>query len=318
MLAFGFAPPAYAAPTVDDAARACGILAEDIPKMKAGKLVQLGPHESSDRDLSVGFAFIVKAPAAKIADAFRRGADFAEDENIVGSGAIDPAAPLLGLAKMNLGADEWKHLLGASPTFNLAADERARFAALGANANEAQIVELLRQVLAQRVTRYAKQGLAGITPYAREQGPTKPADDLRGVLGNAWPVLDRFAPGFKHAIDNYPSSKPPGLRETFHWVLYDLDGRRTLTLRHRMTLSFADGEVALDREFYVSQGYDAMQAVAGLFSVDGGALVFYRAHTFTDRVAGISSGIKHSVGRRMMANQLEKIFERGRDRAADK
>jgi hypothetical protein len=85
-----------------------------------------------------------------------------------------------------------------------------------------------------------------------------------------------------------------------------------------MTLSFADGEVALDRELYVSQGYDAMQAVAGLFSVDGGALVFYRAHTFTDRVAGISSGIKHSVGRRMMANQLEKIFERGRDHAADK
>jgi hypothetical protein len=319
LVSLACASSAYAAPTVDEAARACGILAEDIPKMKAGKLVQLGPHESSDRDLSVGFAFIVKAPASKIADAFRRGADFAEDENIVGSGAIDPAAPLAGLAKMKLGGDEWKHLVQPSPgtSFNLSAEEIARFRALGGGATEDQVNALLREVLAQRLTRYVAHGLAGIAPYAREQGATKPADDVRGVLSNAWPVLDRFAPGFKHAIEDYPKSRAPGLRESFHWVLYELDGRRTVTLRHRMTLSLADGEVALDRELYVSQGYDAMQAVAGLFSVKGGALVFYRAHTFTDRVAGISSSLKHSVGRRMMANQLEKIFERGRERAKD-
>ena len=82
--------------------------------------------------------------------------------------AIDPAAPLVGLAKMKLGADEWKHLVNPEPgtTFNLSTDEIARFRALGGGASEAQVEGLLRQVLAQRITRYAKLGLGGLTTYA--------------------------------------------------------------------------------------------------------------------------------------------------------
>jgi hypothetical protein len=83
-----------------------------------------------------------------------------------------------------------------------------------------------------------------------------------------------------------------------------------------MTLAVGDALVAADREFYVSQGYNAMQALGAILPVEGGTMVFYRCHTFTDRVGGFGTASKRSIGRKIMAKQLEKIFERSRDRFA--
>ena len=54
--------------------------------------------------------------------------------------------------------------------------------------------------------------------------------------------------------------------------------------------------------------------MAGFLPVQGGTVVAYTNHTFTDQVAGFGGGLKRNIGRRMMASKLTEIFETGRTR----
>ena len=83
-----------------------------------------------------------------------------------------------------------------------------------------------------------------------------------------------------------------------------------------MTLAASDGaaRAVVQRQYYVSNGYNAEQAVAGFLPVQGGTVVTYTNHTFTDQVAGFGGGVKRSIGRRMMASKLTQMFETARSR----
>jgi hypothetical protein len=40
--------------------------------------------------------------------------------------------------------------------------------------------------------------------------------------------------------------------------------------------------------------------------------VLYASHAFTDQVAGFGGSMKRSIGRRIMADKLQKMFQAGR------
>ena len=79
-----------------------------------------------------------------------------------------------------------------------------------------------------------------------------------------------------------------------------------------MVVPFAGGIAVVDRDFYVSRGYNTSQAIAGLIPVPAGTMVFYRNRVSTDQLAGIGSSLKQTMGRSVMAKQLTTIFERSR------
>lgn len=62
------------------------------------------------------------------------------------------------------------------------------------------------------------------------------------------------------------------------------------------------------RQFYVSEGFNCEQAIAALLPAQGGTVVIYSNHTSTDQVEGFGGGAKRSIGRGMMAKQLEALF----------
>ncbi len=64
----------------------------------------------------------------------------------------------------------------------------------------------------------------------------------------------------------------------------------------------------VQRQYYVSTGYNAEQAIAEFLPVKSGTIVVYTNCTFTDRVAGFGGPAKRSIGRRMMSTKLEQIF----------
>ena len=70
--------------------------------------------------------------------------------------------------------------------------------------------------------------------------------------------------------------------------------------------------MVVQRQFYASNGYNVEQAVAGFLPVRDGTLVVYTNHTSTDQVAGFGGSAKRSIGRKFMAEQLEKSFDRSR------
>ena len=49
--------------------------------------------------------------------------------------------------------------------------------------------------------------------------------------------------------------------------------------------------------------------------VEGGTVVIYGGHAFTDQVAGVGGSMKRGIGRRVMAEKMKEIFETGRTRA---
>ena len=72
----------------------------------------------------------------------------------------------------------------------------------------------------------------------------------------------------------------------------------------------ADGDayIALQRQYYVSEGFNCEQAIAAFLPVQDGTVVVYANHTSTDQVAGFGGGAKRSIGSKMMSSQLEEIF----------
>jgi hypothetical protein len=147
--------------------------------------------------------------------------------------------------------------------------------------------------------------------YARRDGLRKPSDELRAAA-DAAALLNKYTPALWQLLLSYPRGKPAELKEQFYLLRYDLDGRPNYTLRHRMALPFNGGVALVDRDFYVSHGYNTSQAISGLLPAPEGTMVFYRSRVSTDQVSGFGSSLKRTIGRSVMAKRLTEIFERSR------
>ncbi|MEO6952945.1 MAG: hypothetical protein ABI321_14160 [Polyangia bacterium] len=292
-----------------------------VKELRAGKNYQRFPQEVSDRDIAAGIVFLTRSTPSEVGKLFTHFADVTVNPSVRASHDISSAGDFASLTLGEHGAAEAQRYLAAKPgdELNLASDEIAQFHALGAGASQQQVEAVLRKVLAARWGAYRRMGLSGIAPYAREDGKKlRGGDELERVMALLPAKIVRYAPALARTIQAYPK-REAGVKEGFRWIVYEQDGRPTVTLRQRLSLVAADGNVTLsDREFYVSQGYNVMQGFAGMFGLGAGAsdgtMVLYRANTSTDRVEGSASGMKHSIGRKMMARELDAIFERFRNK----
>ena len=67
--------------------------------------------------------------------------------------------------------------------------------------------------------------------------------------------------------------------------------------------------VLADRHYYVSRSHNAVQAIAGIFPVQEGALVIYGNRTFTDQLGGFGASAKQAIGRKIMGGQIAALYE---------
>src|SRR5262249_34894907 len=153
------------------------------------------------------------------------------------------------------------------------------------------------------------KGLDGMPAYERGNGGRSPATELRAA-SQAASLLNNYAPALSQLLLSYPRGKPTGLQERSYLLHYELDRRPNYPLRHRLALPVRGGIALVDRDFYVSHGYNTSQAISGLIPVPEGTVVFYRSRVSTDHVAGFGSSMKRSIGRSVMTKQLTEIFQR--------
>ena len=192
---------------------------------------------------------------------------------------------------------------------NLSTEEVTGLNAVGKNATAVQ--DKVHELMLARYRAYRAKGLAGIAPYARQGSETDPADDL--IKFNRTVRATKVLPTeFYDLLDNYPKSTPSDLAEVFYWTQFRANGEDTIALVHTMQGTFEGTLVAVQRQYYVSTSYNAMQAIAGFLPTEGGTLVVYGNHTSTDQVAGFGGGAKRSIGRKIMASELKKLFEKAR------
>lgn len=313
----GLPTGAGANPRADSVLEALPFSASERRQIMAGELVTTASREqTSDRELAITMAFLIRNPPSNLVDQFTRATGYDTDSQARAHGPLTGNGDLAQLQALRLGDAEARRFADASPgtDLNLSAAEIATLRALP-DKSTASVETAVRNLLLERYRAYKARGLAGIAAYDRGSGrQSKPAEALRAA-STASPLLAREAPEVVKALLEYPKGQPPGAREVFFWVNFDIDGRPTLSLTQRLVSPQSDGTYVLaDRHYYVSRSHNAVQIVAGIFPVSEGALVVYANRTFTDQLGGFGASAKQAIGRRIMGGQLAKLYEQIRAR----
>jgi hypothetical protein len=289
-----------------------GLSAAEITKVQAGELVRHDVKPASERELTAGLAFGSKSAPNDLVGKSSQDLLDRVDPSVSAFGAVGSGG-IADFAKLKLGADQAASYTGATPggSLNLSTAEIAAFTALGASAPVAAVEQQVRQALLDRVQAYRTKGLAGIAPYARSDGQRSAGDELR-IATEASKPLAQYAPSAYQALLSYPGGKPAGARESFHWTQFDAHGTPTISLTHMLLIPDGDAWIAVQRQFYVSTGYNSEQAVAAFLPAQSGTIVVYGNRTSTDQITGFGGGTKRSLGSRLLGEQLESMFTRAR------
>ena len=305
-------------PPADAVLEDVGYSAHEIADIEAGKIVTADVKSVHERDLAVAFAFFVSAPPAELVNELKAGLMAKVEPNTIAHGEIfGPASPA-DFASLTLQPDAERRAaryVAAKPDtdLNLSADEIAAFSELGSSAEVAAVERQVRGSLLERYREYRAKGLDGIVPYAREKGLRSVAEDLRASL-EAMKALQKYAPAAYAAILAYPGSKPVGAEEAFSWSHFKGHDVPTIALVHAMFVPDGDAFVVMQRQYYVSEGFNCEQAIAGLLPVRSGTVVVYSNHTSTDQVSGFGAGAKRSIGSKLLSSELRAMFAKAQNR----
>jgi hypothetical protein len=303
---------AHAQPPADQVLTDVGLSADDKRRVLNGEFVTADLGAVSERDLAFSIAFLVKTSPDDLARKIVAGDLIAADEQVKESGVISPNGTLADFGKLDISNQAAQTLIGAKAgeALNLSASEISGFAILRGGTTHSVQQQLHRMLLA-RYQAYRASGLGGIAPYDRGGSTTDLAADLRKA-GQSTRHLANYAPALHAVLLDYPTATVPGMRENFYWLKYNIQGKETYVLAHVLAASEGAARVVVQRQYYASTGYNGEQALAGFLPVQEGTVVVYGAHAFTDQVAGFGGSMKRSIGHRVMADQMKKLFEEGR------
>ena len=317
-LALGVAGPSLADSKLPDAPTLLadlGLSASDIQKVESGKMVEHSFAPATEREIVAGLAFHVPIPPTKLISTASQNLLERVDPTVMAFGVVSDPPTDADFAKLSLEPDAAAGYVSAKPggDLNLSSEEIAAFHALGKGATQKAVVAEIVRSLTARVQAYRERGLAGIAPYARSSGESRsPADALRAAT-EASKRLARYAPAAYQYLLSYPKGKPPGTREIIRWSYFKGHGVPTIVLTQVLQIPDGDAWIVAQRQFYASTGYNAEQALAAFLpSKDGGTVVVYANRTSTDQVTGFGGGAKRSIGSRLLASQLNDIFESAR------
>ena len=289
-----------------------GFPSDTQERVLTGEFVETALRTSSERDLNVAIAFLVEAPPAAVAKKLR-GDHLLErvDPATIAYGDFKGDGSLAQLAALKLTAKQQSAYAAAVPgdNLNLATDEIAALRAAGKD--PARLQDTVRALLLARYRAYRVKGLAGIAPYARSGSKSDPAGD---IAGDTRVVREsKILPTtFTDLLEAYPRGAPPDLDESFYWSQFAAHGEDTIALVHVARGTFEGSPIVIQRHYYVSTGYNALQAIAGFLQVPQGTLVIYTNHVSTDQVTGFGGDAKRSLGRWLMAGELKRVFEKTR------
>ncbi|HJO22801.1 MAG: hypothetical protein QF890_09875 [Myxococcota bacterium] len=296
-----------------------GFGAGELQKVLAGEMAERKVQTNARDDLAIVLSFLVSVPPKKFDyDLTGETFVFQLDPNTLAGSEITGNGSLDNFAELSLSAAERSTYARASAgeTLNFSSSELSALDSLKDAGPDVDAA--LKKILLARFRAYREKGLAGIAPYERGDGKsTNPGLSLRED-SKASVALTSFDPAFARFLVDYPAGTPPGLKEKFYWLHYEAHGEPVLALTHAFSAPVGQWRVFCQRQFYVSRGYNAEQALALFLPVREGTLVAYLNFTSTDQVLGFGGSAKRAIGERLMMSQLSDLFQRLRKAAVER
>ena len=307
-------------PSVDELLAYLHIDKSERENLLRGKILSTEVTEGSEKELAVGVVMFVPAPMDKLVEFVRSGKVFTTDREVIGFGELKETADVKDLSGIAFTPEQTKEAaglleIGPGLRFNLATDEIQAFRALKSVARErsaipAAVAQVYQQLLWRRYQAYREGGLTAIAPYDRGGGRvSRPGEELLGALKESTLMADHF-PWIHQALREFPRQQPKDAVHRFFWVNQKVENRPTFTLTHRMSVVRPEGAFMAERQYYVAHSYNSSFLLAGCLPLAGGTVVLYSNHTSTDQVMGLGGGLRHSIGRGQMREEVVKSFER--------
>ena len=286
--------------------RAGGITSIQVPADK--------PLDANAFDIYTAFALLIDAPTATVGRVLVR-------RQWASAGVIDaevwrldtnPEFPpiefkendsgeirrlLKGRDEVNLSAAELRSLQKLDLDSPFDSKERKRFSAA------------FRDILQTRYQRYRQDGLEGIAPYEEAGRNWSPAEHFR-LVNHYW---DAWLPvvllQYSGELAQTSSEMGPNIIQAFLLSRKPIENRSIFSLIHRFGRVQDDVIAAVHREYFVTGSYSAMQIVLIGVPYESGTLVILGADTFTEKVVGFPSRIKHKVGRKIASKLMTGMLQ---------
>lgn len=199
---------------------------------------------------------------------------------------------LKGRDEVNLSAAELRYLQGLDLDSPFDEADRERFSTA------------YRDILRARYERYRQDGLEGIAAYEEGRNSWSPAEHFRLVnrYWDAW--LPVVLSQYSGELSQTSADMGPNIIQAFLLARKPVEDRPIYSVIHRFGRVEDDVVAAVHREFFVSGSYSAMQIVLVGVPYRAGTLVILGADTFTEKVTGFASGIKHKAGRKIASELM--------------
>jgi hypothetical protein len=299
--------------------------AKTRPELESGAVVHNGlpdKEKRPDEIVAAGAMLLVKGrDAATVVDAFLHAETFLRVHEVTRYQALQGAeGDVAAFGSLPVPSTAQLTELVATPRrlLHLSVEEGNRLSGLappGADLG-ARVRGMLGEIFAARLKAFASEGIAGIEPYARENGEkVDPRRELRTAIASLAFVSGEF-PEFLSALGAAREATPSGATRNYYWMDRKVEKTSVVALSSELRQRGGKAALGADIHFYASREYNSMLTLIGVIPYGDALLVFAVNHTYTDQVTGMASSLKRSVARNLVAGRLAKQLEETRRRLA--
>ena len=260
-------------PTLQDFLAAMQLSEKDVEKARAGEILTGSADASHDRELVATMAFLIPGVLPdELVESAKTGLLEEVDEQTIVFSMLPEEPTLESFAGLQLRPEDVRLFsrAKAGDALNLSAAEIDTLQKLGKEPSAGQVEKAVHAALLTRIRLYKQAGLGGIPPYQRSGDETRsPAEDLKKAT-LASKEIQRIAPAAYQLLLEYPDTKPEGVEETYRWAYLDAQDEPTIALTHNLYVPEGDSWIIIQRQFYVSKGYNNGQAIAAFVPVSQG------------------------------------------------
>ena len=283
----------------------------------AGKIITLSreDQERVDTSIALSMGLYLKAPFGDVVNALQEGDNTIseyEDAKLVHIKNMQDIKPYFeGVNFTQRESEEVDKLFDykKGDAFNLSKDEIKRWKSIvkkNQNRNDAA-ASFFKEVLENRTQAYLDGGLKDISAYEHSNKDATVSEGLRSSSLHM-NVFKKWFPELYNDYLHYPEVTSQKYKQKFYWLKDKIEGRTAFILKHQMVKEKENILVIAERQFYISNGLDAIQTQIICVPYEDGTFVALSTQSFTQKVSGFGRFVAVKVGRNQMAKLIHPIF----------
>ncbi len=290
----------------------------DYRLLNRGEIISTSREDLEITDTSIALTIVlyVKAPYKDVIKTFRAGENQLSDYKdailvkIDDTKNIQPFFNDIKFTSREMKEVDELYDYDGGKTFNLSKDEikKLEYVMSGSKNHQDKASLFFRNILENRLQRYLDGGINNISSYENSSRASTVKKSIKSSNLNM-NVFKKYFPKMYGDYLNYPKVSSKGYVQNFYLIKDKIEDRPAFILKHQLVEEKDNLLVIAERQFYISNGLDAIQTQILCMPYKEGTFVALSSQSFTPKVSGFSRPIAVKVGRHMMEKQIMPVFK---------